>query len=314
MDKARLYRYFSSSADDAERSEIRRWVESSPENYETFVAERRFFDAATLIGDLMQEEEAAASPVSIRRPRRILARVAGFAACIALALGCVKADRMFRQSTLEAEAPMYALTVPAGQRLKVDLSDGSSVWLNSNTTLRFPGVFAHDRRDVEIEGEAYFTVAKDVERPFTVSTSYGNVEVTGTEFNVEAYKEAGAFRLSLVEGGVKYSSPDTCYTLAPGENITVGNGDVKKGEIVFEDLEWVHGIVSFSNMPLKDILGRFEKYYGVKVDFSRPDISDVRFSGKFYLEDGIEHALNAIRHDVGFGYEADKDFRRITIK
>ena len=312
MDKARLYKFFSSQANDAERSEIRRWVESSPENYETFLAERRFFDAATIIGDIMDEKKSAAAPV--RRSSRILSRVAGIAACLAVGVGSVALDHSLHTTEAMAEVPYTTLTVPAGQRLKVDLGDGSSVWLNSNTTMRFPGVFACDSRHVEIDGEAYFSVAKDSARPFTVGTAYGSVEVTGTEFNVEAYKKAATFSLSLVEGGVKYEAPEGCYMLEPGENITVSGGVVTKGRLATEDLEWVHGIVSFSDMALRDIIARFEKYYGVDVDFCRADIADVRFSGKFYLEDGIEHALNTIRHDVGFSYEADKDFRLITIK
>ncbi len=312
MEKDKLYKYFANAASEAERSDIRRWVEASPENYRVFLAERKFYDTASMIaGDF--EPEAAPERTERRRPLfiRWFGRVAAAVVLVALTL---VAEHTLTPAPAAPVPPLTAMTVPAGQRLHIELSDGSTVWLNSNTTLRFPDSFAENSRRVEVEGEAYFTVAKDASRPFSVGTAHGDVVVTGTEFNVEDYPGSGEFKLSLVEGSVNFVSPDTCCTLAPGENISLTGNTYSKGRVECVELEWVRGIISFREQPLRDIIARFEKYYGVTVNFERPEIGEVCFTGKFYLDDGIEHALNAIRHDIRFDYEGDRDFRTITIK
>lgn len=310
MEKETLYRYFGGEATDAERAAIRRWVEESPGHYSDFLRERRFFDTASVIAPELSRSTAT---VPVPRWRRRLRTVAAAAAGAVIAV-CVTLT-VERATAPAAPSPILAMAVPAGQRMKIDLADGTSVWLNSNTRISFPEAFGAHSRRVSIDGEAYFTVAKDADHPFTVETSYGDVVVRGTEFNVEAYSDANMFNLSLVEGAVDFHRQNRTVSLTPGRVLTVaGDGSLGYADVEPTALEWVHGIVSFRDMPLRDIIGRFEKYYGVKVAFDRPDIADVRFSGKFYLEDGIEHALNTIRHDVRFTYEADRDFRRITIK
>lgn len=313
MDKETLYRYFSNSATDGERNEIRQWVEESNDNYMEYMSERKFFDLASMLaaGDDAAGNQPAGWPEAVRHRRRVWWRVAAAAAIVAATLGV---QRLF-VATEEPAMPMQTITVPVAQRLNLVLADGTSVWLNSATTLRFPGDFRGDDRRVEVDGEAYFKVAKDAARPFTVSTCRGDVVATGTEFNVDAYGAGKDFSVSLVEGAVHVNTLDTCIMLSVGEKMILsGDSTLMKGGLDASSLEWIDGLLSFRNLPMTDILARFEKYYGVTVRYSRSDFDSAYFSGKFYLDEGVEQALNTLRHDIRFSYEVDKDTRTITIK
>ncbi len=309
MDKDTLYRYFSNSAFESERSEVRRWVEESPDNYLEFMSERHFFDTASML--VCESEAESEVPARVRRPWRIWTRVAAAAAIVAGTLGV---QHVFLGNQ-ESPMPMQSISVPVAQRLSLVLADGTTVWLNSATTLRFPGDFRGGTRQVEVDGEAYFKVAKDAKRPFTVVTDHGDVVATGTEFNVDSYSASEDFSVSLVEGAVHLSSPDTCIYMHAGEKIELlADGAFSQGALELSSLEWIDGLLSFNNLPMTEILARFEKYYGVTVRHSRSDFATAYFSGKFYLDEGVEQALNTLRHDIRFDYEVDKSTRTITIK
>lgn len=314
MDKDLLYRYFSGCVSDDERHVVRCWVESSDENRRRFFEERKFYD----IINVLDVAKPAQTEVTRRRERRGWLRM--FATAVAAALIGVVATLGVRlvTETVGASAeqmPMQQITVPAGQRINLVLADGTSVWLNSNSTMRFPGEFRGEERRVEIDGEAYFAVAKNPEKPFKVATGRGEVRVTGTTFNVDAYSASSDFAVSLVEGSVSFATADCVYDLTPGKRLSATtDGGFVTDDMDPEMLEWVNGIISFRHLPMDEILARFEKYYGVSVEMQRPDIAKERFSGKFYLDEGIEQALNTLRYDIRFEYESDKDHRHIIIK
>ena len=312
MEKDNLYRYFSGAAGEAERSDIRRWVEASDENRRRFMDERKFYD----IVSMLDVEDSASERVMLHTVRRSRLRiwVSRVAAAFVAVLITLGVQRYIGFGAVE-DLPMQQISVPAGQRLNIVLADGTSVWLNSNSTMRFPGAFIGKDRHVDIDGEAYFAVAKDTDHPFTVGTKHGDVHVTGTKFNVDAYTASPDFSVSLVEGSVNFDSGSHVYGLVPGRRLSrTDAGTFAVSDVEPETLEWVRGIISFRQLPLTDIIARFEKYYGVSVEMRRPDIADVRFSGKFYLDEGIEQALNTLRHDIRFEYESDKTNRHIIIK
>lgn len=312
MEKDILYRYFAGNATDDERAQIRRWVELSPDNYSEFIKERRMFDLTSMLIDEVAPAET--SNTSTWRIGRFAKWAGRAAAAVALLVAGAGIGRIAVQTEPEA-APMNQISVPAGQRLNLVLSDGSDVWLGSNSTIKFPGDFRGDSRRVELDGEAFFSVAQNKQRPFHVSTSHGEVVVTGTKFNIDAYSASSDYSVTLTEGSVTFVCESGSYALEPGRRI-VGKAD---GSIAFESTQtntpdWVCGIVSFHNLPFNDIMKRFEKYYGVEIDFIRPDIAHECFSGKFYIDDGIEQALNTLKHDIKFDYDIDRDFRHINIK
>lgn len=311
MDNNLLYKYFMRVTTPAEDHEVRLWVEASDQNRERFMAERRFFDLASLIED--NEAPTAERPSLYRRIFRPILRYGAVAAVATLAV--VGYYTYIAEKPVVEPAKLQAMDIPAGQRLRIELTDGTSVWLNSNTRMEFPGSFTGDNRVVSIDGEAYFEVAKDANHPFVVNTPSGSVTVTGTTFNVDAYSSAESMVVSLIDGSVEVSDgANSVYKLEPGQRLILDRKFAALSEVRNEDIEWVNGIVSFYQLPLEDILLRFEKYYGVRVSYLSREMPDSRFSGKFYIDEGIEQALKTLQRDMNFVYEIDKDNRSVTIR
>ena len=309
MDKGILYRYFSHTATEDERAAVRQWVESSPENLKLFMQARSMFDATVLLAD----NEFPSARLTGLRVRRIAVRLSKIAAVAVVTLLLAYLARTY---VFPVEIPMQEITVPAGQQLNLKLADGSDVWLNSNTTLRYPAMFTGTERRVEIDGEGYFNVAKDKDKPFRVMTNEGMIEVLGTTFDVEAYSSEHSFSTSLSEGKVKVSRDGKEYLLHPGQRAHLSSdGGFAISEIDdYDSFRWREGIISLKDNSFPEIMKKFEKYYGVTVVIDRDDLQDVSYSGKFYKSDGIEYALHVLKHDVDFKFERETDRRIIHIK
>lgn len=297
-----------------EDREVRLWVEASESNREQFIKTRKFYDLASMAYVMNPEAEPQAN-----RSRTRLTRYARFYRyCAAVIIAVIAAGVWFffrNADTVETNYPnLQALEIPAGQRLFIELADGTTVWLNSNTRLEFPGKFDKGERLVSIDGEAYFEVAKDSLHPFVVRTPHGNIEVKGTTFNVDAYSNSHAMIVNLIEGKVEIEKEGKRRTLDAGQRLVLEKSRAHLDDLHEEDLEWVDGIVSFYQLPLRDILQRFEKYYGVHVSYLSKEYPDSRFSGKFYIDEGIEQALKTLQRDMDFVYEIDKDRRNVIVK
>lgn len=288
---------------------MRRWAEESPANLRQLMEERALFDATVLL---------AGDDAGLRRPLGLkLRRMAvGLSKIAAVAVVTLILAYIARTYIFPMEIPMQEISVPAGQQLNMRLADGSEVWLNSKTTLRYPAMFTGGERRVEIDGEGYFKVAKDAGKPFRVATHGGTVEVLGTTFDVEAYESEGNFSTSLIEGKVKVSSGGREYLLQPGQRAWLSSdGSLAVSDIDdYDSFRWREGIISLKDDSFSEIMKKFEKYYGVTVVIDRKNLQDVSYSGKFYQSDGIEYALQVLQHDMDFKFEKEKDRRIIHIK
>lgn len=195
--------------------------------------------------------------------------------------------------------PVYnKITVPTGGEYLVLLSDGSRVRLNSCSSLRYPVPFTGDSRTVELEGEAYFDVAKSVV-PFFVKTSNLNVRVTGTSFNVSDYSEDRRATTTLIEGQVIVNKHDReeKYVLEPGSTLKYikRDGKVKVEE---EDAElyisWMRGKFKFENMRLEDIMCKLNRWYDCTVEYADNSLRDLRFSGAAEKDRPADYLLEMI--------------------
>lgn len=204
------------------------------------------------------------------------------------------------KASRESNAGMHLLKTPNGQQYKAVLADGSQVWLNAASSLRFPAVFAKHERRVEVSGEAYFEVTKDKARPFRVmavaqNTGYEKatlVEVLGTQFNVTAYADEGLMKTTLVEGSLKVAvakggspAPANGTLLLPGEQAEVSSLDsagdtlaVKKANVE-EAMAWKSNVFHFSNTGLQSIMRQLARWYDVEVVYATK-IPVRHFSGK----------------------------------
>ncbi|MDE5710242.1 MAG: FecR domain-containing protein [Bacteroides sp.] len=181
MNNELLQKYISGDVTEAEKQRIVQWIEESPENMREYMAQRKLHDIALWRTEPATEVRHEKKKFTLRSVGMELIKMA---AVFALAL--VGGYYMMEMRPDKPE-PLQSLYVPAGQRAELMLADGTKVWLNSRSSLTFPGSFDGDTRQVKLDGEGYFDVAKHAERPFIVETNKYNVRVLGTEFNVKAY-------------------------------------------------------------------------------------------------------------------------------
>jgi ferric-dicitrate binding protein FerR (iron transport regulator) len=222
------------------------------------------------------------------------------------------------QTEKELSPAMNTITVPAGQTVNLTLADGTGIWLNSRTVLKYPGVFTGDQREVILDGEGFFEVAHNRETPFVVHTGGYDIRVLGTQFNVEAYSQSGDFTISLLDGSVRVTSiNDTSQnvTLQTNTMVRLQDGKLIAGVITdFNHYRWREGLISFKDTPFPDLMAKFEKCYGIKIAVKNNRVKNYAPTGKFRQSDGIDYALRVLQRDFRFRFEHDEDNHVIYIK
>lgn len=210
-----------------------------------------------------------------------------------------------------AENLYNTVTTPRGGEYKITLPDGSKVWLNAASSLRFPIAFAGNERIVELTGEAYFEVNPQIQpgskqqkgqvtkTPFIVkiNTPAGNkneVEVLGTHFNVMAYTDEGAIRTTLVEGKVKVTSGNNYQTILPGEQAKLKSGNISVQNVDAEDvIGWTNGFIPVGGHDLEYVMRQISRWYDINVEYQgkKPDIV---FDGKLPRKGSIDDIIKLL--------------------
>ena len=220
---------------------------------------------------------------------------------------CYVCDSMPVKTTEAFELVYNELRVPTGGEYQLVLSDGTKVWLNSQTNLRFPVEFGDKERMVYLEGEAYFEVSRDEQRPFSVCTKdQVNIQVLGTSFNVRAYGDENTVETVLREGSVKMDNHSTGVILTPGQRGICRSGEQgMRIENVDTDLyiAWKDGQFVFDNYRVEDIMRQLARWYGVKVFYQNEKAKDVLFSGDVKRYELINTLLKAMEISGGVRFE-----------
>lgn len=319
-----LIRYFQGELDTAERCRLLRQVEASEKLKKQFMEYKNLHVLIALSG---QPGDTAANKqnykrfvrlIRMRKMRSAVLHVAAYAAAVALLVGFTYGVtlRYFvsRQAMAEARTTLY---VPAGQRIELTLSDGTEVWLNSQTRFTYPALFAGKERRVSLEGEAFFEVAENPEQPFIVSSQGVEMKVLGTKFNVYSYPGKEAIRTSLLEGGLKVYFPHAeseGIILKPDEQVSIKGTRMQVGSLPHADyFLWREGIYSFVNEPLIDILKKLELYYDVKIVVKDSSIYNWEYTGKFRQRDGIDQILQMIQRIHKFEINKDEENNIFTL-
>lgn len=194
------------------------------------------------------------------------------------------------------------ITTPRGGQYQVILPDGTHVWLNAASSIRFPVTFSGKVRNVETTGEVYFEVAKDAHKPFNVTSAGQTITVLGTHFNVMAYPEESSIVTTLLEGSVKITRNNVSKILKPGEQALV-NQDIKITPADVDDaVAWKNGITSFNDADIKSIMRKVSRWYDVDVKY-QGQVSDRLFTGSISRKSNLSVllkilALNHIQFSV----------------
>lgn len=195
----------------------------------------------------------------------------------------------------KVKAQTHILRIPFGQMFKLVLSDGTEVYLNAGSRLIYPTRFVRKERIVTLEGEAYFKVAKDKERPFIVQAGRVRTRVLGTEFNISSYS-ASDVHVTLIEGGVQVDAPGHSKVIMPGQDLCVrkdGSMSVKEVDL-HSYIYWRDGYFYFDNLPLVEVLQGIGRWYNVGVEFRNIQAMDCKVH---FLSDrfqGLEHTLTLL--------------------
>ena len=189
------------------------------------------------------------------------------------------------------------LSTPRGVQYQVILPDGSKVWLNAASSLRFPTAFNGSRREVQLSGEAYFEVAKNKAKPFQVHAGIMQVNVLGTHFDVKAYNEEKAIKTTLLEGSVKVIKDNSISLLKPGQQAVLNKKEATvkvKNVDMNEVTAWKNGLFLFEDADITEIMQQIVRWYDVEIVYAGK-IPEQRFEGKISRTAALSEVLQILQ-------------------
>ena len=321
MNEEKLIRYIQGEkSSELEILEILDWIDANPENQKTYTQLKNLWVAT----GLHQEQSMAIPPFNYSKTESVLVfkhdfrsvfkYAAVFILAFALGSGCLY---FYNQIERNQFSDIYnIIEVPYGDRSQITLYDGTKVWLNSGTKFRYPVAFSSKKREVFVEGEAYFDVAKDAKHPFIVMAGRLEVKVLGTSFNVCAYPEDNEFYATLDEGSINAINTKNGYRvkLNPGEQLVLSqNTNGMKLRLVNTDLytSWKENLLKFENAPFDELIKKMERWYDVKINVDPAINTKERYTMTIKTE-SLREMLQVVSKTTYIKYEIKENI--VTIK
>ena len=211
-----------------------------------------------------------------------------------------------------AEVLYNTLATPRGGQYQLVLPDGSKVWLNATSSIHYPTAFIGNQRKVEITGEAYFEVAKDVSKKFLVTVNGVTTEVLGTHFNVNAYNDESTMKITLLEGSVKVTNNISSAMLLPGQQAQLNpneNIDVNKNVDAEEVMAWKNGLFQFNSLQVEAIMRQISRWYDVEVVYETK-ANQKHFSG---IVSRSSNVLDVLKIMEQAGIKFNIEGKKITV-
>lgn len=216
----------------------------------------------------------------------------------------------YNSSSIKGEILYNTISTPRGGQYQIVLADGSKVWLNAASSLRFPTAFSGKERRVEITGEAYFEITRNEAAPFIVSNNGAEVQVLGTHFNVMAYSDEAVLKVTLLEGSVKFINDDISTILKPGQQSQLtktGQINVLNDVDVGEVMAWKNGFFYFNKADIETVMRQVSRWYNVDVIYHNKKTNDL-FHADIPRDTKLSEVLKVleIAGDVQFKIEGQK--------
>lgn len=291
--------------------EILDWIEASADNQNKYNQLKNLWVATGL--DHPAEIEIPAFPYP--EPKRIelqnvlFSPLLKYAAVFILAfvLGSLSLYFINTSQNNQLSSLYNTIEVPNGERSQILLYDGTRVWLNSGTKFKYPVAFSRNTRDVYVEGEAFFDVAKDKKHPFIVNAGQLKVKVLGTRFNVCAYPEDGEYYTTLEEGSVNASNINNGeqVTLNPGEQVVLNRkSDGLKYQKVNTELytSWKENLLKFDDATFDEVIKKMERWYDIKITVDPSVNTKERFTMTIKTE-SLREMLALVSKTTKINYE-----------
>ena len=291
-----ISRYLSKEATPEEIKVLDDWISATPENYRSFLSQKKVWevshpafnpeeiDVNSAHRKVMEQILHPNQPVSVRPKLSFLHYWQQVAAILLLPLLILSAYLYFKPASQIAETYQELFT-PYGTWSVVNLPDGSKVWLNAGSSLKYPTQFNDKQRVVSMQGEAYFEVESDKEHPFIVKTKQLTVEATGTAFNVNAYAPDHVAAVTLVKGKVAVTlDQKKTISLSPGEkidyNLATSLYNVNKTN-TYKWCSWKDGILIFRDDPLEYVFKRLGQTYNVEFILKDAELGKYSYKATF---------------------------------
>lgn len=295
ISKDLLYSYFEGTADQSDVSRIKAWAEESSENTEALLKERRVYDSTILCGSEVKFSSPARSrvfPMWLRVACGLL-----FLLSVSFGVGSIVNLESYRHN-------LTTISVPPGQRTNIKLPDGSNVWLNAGSSMSYASDFSK-KRELSVEGMAYFDVTHDPDHPLVVHTYMMDVKVLGTKFQIDADPSRNVFETSLLQGKVKLYSPSgniQAIDLSPDQKVSFRDGKYYITSIDdYEVFKWTDGLYCFTEKRFSEILMDLERYFDKDIVYDPvPSLEKTPLTGKIRISDGLDYALKVLQDGLKF--------------
>lgn len=344
-------KYLSGELTEEEKSDLVSWLKGNPEQAKALADAKKIWNIVGADNEAEEARNAYHSFIEKRekenlkvRSRKILSRTIRIAASIIILFSLSVSYFIVKKTNLNNQVENYITTyVPLGEKSQVTLSDGTKVWLNSGSSLKYPSGFNKKDRTVYLEGEGYFDVEKDEKHSFFVHAGGLTIKVLGTEFNVTCYDDEDEIKTTLLEGKVEilgnentklqkniilqpnesanYSRSKNKVTITKvsiNENISKEDNSgltnikpLQKIENVTPMVEsitsWKNNQLIFDNVTLPEMIKKMERWYGVKILLKDSSLQKNIYSGKFIYNEPIEQVLDVIDRTTPINYMIKKN-------
>ena len=310
-----LHNFFAGNSSEEEILLISKWAKASEENTKRLQQERVLYNIL-----LLHEDEIPSTVlINPKRPFRRIFKFARWSARVAAVIVLIIISYSITKHTIYSElnTALQTINVPTGQYISMQLPDGSNVWINAQTTIKYPAAFGPNKRTIYLDGEAYFQVARDESHPFEVETSKGLIRVLGTEFNVKAYSHENEFTTSLLSGEIEVGlkGSNEMIHMTANSSATLEGGFLKVNQIESHNpYTWKNGLLTFSNVGFEEMVSDFKKIYGVDIIIESTEVMKHKYTGKFRIIEGVDYALSVLQKSINFEFEHDTESNIIYIK
>jgi len=321
-----IQKYLQEKTSEEENQQLHQWIQQSPENKKRLFAEKDIWDSYGFHSN--QKRYEAAPELEILKNRIEfqgrnssiqLKKILQIAAILLIAFGLGWSSQFisFRPNNPIAETTMQEIFVPKGQVNQIFLADGTRIWINSETRLTLPSVFAQNERVVKLNGEAFFEVAKDKNRPFKVEVKGQQIKVFGTSFNVRAYDNSNKIETTLETGSIQLLVGNQTTMLKPGEQSLFNKTE---NQLVVSKVDattfssWKDGRFEFQNEDLVEVFKIVERWYDVEITYDENTFRGMHFSGVIKRNKDASHFLKLLNLSIPIRYEVNSDKIKITSK
>ena len=335
MNEELLIRFLTRTCTQDELLETEKWISADPANAIWLFEMERVWSLKAELHYSDRKEIAAAyrrfvrtvQPAASQRRVRLDVKIrpAGFQKpsrslflkyAASIAIVCLLAANIYQafRNKPSDELAANTIEVPVGQRVAITLADGSKVWLNSGSVLTYPAKFDSKNRMVRLDGEGYFEVTADKERPFVVNTTKLDVKVLGTKFNVQAYPDE-VIAVSLLEGQLHIQAGTQSATMEANELVTWSEKtglQHHQNREVQHTVRWTTGELMFVDEPLSEIAKALERRFGVTIVIDAPELTGEPFTCRTQPHPTLEQVLNLLRSTKKLNYTMREQTVHVT--